>query len=109
MNGMEHMGLVDGSTIGEGAMSLSGPEWCQWLNLGYPLCTTLFYISLIYHNISKCNRTDGLQKSDLKYIKAWSQWCITLPGWLNCEVLTILYQQITYREPLLDGNNHWWN
>jgi hypothetical protein len=29
MNGMEHMGLVDGSTIGEGAMSLSGPEWCQ--------------------------------------------------------------------------------
>jgi len=31
------------------------------------------------------------------------------PPATNCKLLTISYQQIKYREPLLHGNYHWSN
>ena len=67
---IENIGLVDGSTIVEGAMSLGGLEWCHWSDLGFPMNAILFKVSLIYYNSSKCNRTDGLLKSVLKYVKS---------------------------------------
>jgi len=50
----------------------------------------------MYHKSSKCNRTDGLLKSDLKGGKSWLRWCITLPQQLTCKVLTIFNQEIKY-------------
>jgi len=68
MTSVENTGWVDGITIVEGAMSLGGYEWCQWPDLGFPLCTISFLVSSIYHNSSKCKRTDDSLKADLKCI-----------------------------------------
>jgi len=70
MTSVENMGLVDGSTIVEDVMSHGGSEWCQWPDLGFPLCAILFYVSSIYPNSSKWKRTDGLLESDLKRMKS---------------------------------------
>ena len=42
MTRVENMGWVDGSTSVEGAMSLEGEEWCQWSDLGFPVCDISF-------------------------------------------------------------------
>jgi len=42
MTSDENTELVDGSTIVESAISLGGLEWCQWSDLGFPLCAILF-------------------------------------------------------------------
>jgi len=65
MTSIENMGLVGGSTIVETAMSLGGLEWCQYSDLGFPLCAIVFQLLSIYHNSSKYNRTDGLLISEL--------------------------------------------
>jgi hypothetical protein len=42
MTSIENTGLVGGSTIVAGAISLWGLEWCQSSDLGFTLCAILF-------------------------------------------------------------------
>jgi len=67
---IENTGIVDGSTIVVGAMSLGWNEWCRWSDCGYPMCAILFKVSSICHNKSKSNRTNCLLMSDLKHTKS---------------------------------------
>jgi len=70
MTSVEHTRLIDGSMFDEGAMSLRSSEYCQWSDIGFPLCAILVQVSWIYHNSSKCNWTHGLLKFDLKQVKS---------------------------------------
>jgi len=38
---IENTGLVNGTSIVEGAMLLGGSKWCQWLDSGFRLCAML--------------------------------------------------------------------
>jgi hypothetical protein len=90
-----------------GAILPGGSKSCLRLDFRFPFCTIWFLVSSIYHIITTCNRSDGLLKSDLKWVKSKSWWCITLLRRLNWKVLTILCPQIKYLDAHLHGNSHW--
>jgi len=70
MTRIENTGLVNGSMILEGAISLQCFKRCQWSDLGFCCCDIVFQVSWTHHNGGKCNRTDGLAKSDVKHVKS---------------------------------------
>jgi hypothetical protein len=109
MTTVENMGLLDRSTIVEGAMSVGGKELCQRSDLGVAVWAILFYVSSLCHTSSKWNRTDSILRSDLKCMKSQSWWCRTLLRQLNSTGLTNLFPQFKYSEPFLHVSYYWSN